>query len=172
MKKYIFYIFLILFQSISIAQITDYELGAKLNRGYYQQTGFFDLSDPEAVNIKVAVWGFVRYPGKYIVPTYTTVLDLLSFAGGPSDAADLEDLRIYRTNEDGTQQLLKINYNDIMWESELELRTRRVPSLEAGDILVITGEPRLYARDKVSIWLSILSALISLTILVLNIVRN
>jgi polysaccharide export outer membrane protein len=172
MKKYFFYIFLILFQTISIAQITDYELGAKLNRGYYQQTGYFDLSDPEAVNIKVAVWGFVRYPGKYIVPTYTTVLDLLSYAGGPSDDADLEDLRLYRTNEDGKQELIKINYNDIMWESNLDQKYRIVPGIEAGDILVVTGEPRLYARDKVSLWLSILSALISLTILVLNIVKN
>jgi hypothetical protein len=168
----IFLLVAFLIPNIAFSQITDYELGAKLSRGQYQQSGYFDLSDPEAVNIKVAVWGFVRYPGKYLVPTYTTVTDLLSFAGGPSDAADLEDLRLYRIKEDQTQELITFDYNDVMWESELEYKFRKVPKLEAGDILVVPGEPRLYTREKVSMWLSILSAMISLAILVLNIVRN
>ena len=66
------------------AQIKDYELGADvLGMRYQPQGGYFNYSDPEAVNVKVAVWGWVRYPGKYTVPVYTTVSDLLSFAGGP-----------------------------------------------------------------------------------------
>jgi len=167
------FLFLILsFISLN-AQVKDYELGADvLGMRYSQQGGYFNYSDPDAVNIKVAVWGWVRYPGKYTVPSYTTASDLLSYAGGPTDAADLQDLRIYRINTDSTQSMIKFNYNDLLYESRLETRYRKIPKLEAGDILVIPGEPRLYFRDHLSIWMSVFSVLISLSILILNIVRK
>lgn len=168
-------LFLLLFFLIvgkSAAQVTDYELGSSLFNRYSQQTGLFDLSDPNAVNIKVAVWGFVRYPGKYIVPSYTTISDLLSYAGGPTDAAELEELKLYRVHEDGRQELINVNFSEIMWNDKLDSKFNRAPNLEAGDILVVTGSPRLYTRDQVTLWVTILSALISLSILVLNIVRN
>jgi len=156
-----------------MAQTKDYELGADvLGMRNNAQGGYFNYSDPEAINIGVSVWGWVKYPGRYKVPIYTTVSDLLSFAGGPSDAADLEDLRLYRVNADSTQNIIKFNYNDLLYESQLETRYRKIPKLEAGDIMVVPGEPRLYFRDHFSIWMSVFSVLISLSILVLNIVRN
>ncbi len=172
MKSILAFITVLFIVSNTYSQIKDYELGSSMLQRYNQQSGYFDLSDPESVNIKVAVWGFVKYPGKYIVPVYTTVLDLLSYAGGPTDAAHLDDLRIYRINSDSTQSLIKVNYNDIMYESQLDSRTARLPHLEAGDVLVVPGAPRLYTRETVSIIVSVLSALISLTILILNITRN
>lgn len=173
-RNLVLIIFIVSLSGINLfGQTKDYELGASIlaNR-FNQQSGFFDFSDPESVNIKVSVWGFVRYPGKYVVPIYTTVIDLLSYAGGPTDAAHLDDLRIYRVNEDSTQVLLKVDYNDIMYESKLSKEYKKPPSLEAGDILVVPGSPRLYTRDQVSIWVSVLSALISLSILILNITRK
>ena len=57
--------FVLGFVSLS-AQVKDYELGADVSGlRYAQQSGNFDLSDPEAVNIKVSVWGWVKYTGKY-----------------------------------------------------------------------------------------------------------
>jgi polysaccharide export outer membrane protein len=165
-------IFIILINTLQ-AQVKNYELGADVaGMRFAPQGGYFNYSDPEAVNIKVAVWGWVRYPGKYTVPSYTSVSDLLSLAGGPTDAADLEDLRIYRVNEDSTQSMIKFNYNDLLYESKLQSKYRKIPKLDAGDILVIPGEPRLYFRDHFSIWMSLFSVLISLTILVINIVRQ
>ncbi|MBI5730180.1 MAG: SLBB domain-containing protein [Ignavibacteriales bacterium] len=165
-------IFIILINTIQ-AQIKDYELGADVaGMRFAPQGGYFNYSDPEAVNIKVAVWGWIKYPGKYTVPSYTSVSDLLSLAGGPTDGSDLEDLRIYRVNEDSTQSMIKFNYNDLLYESKLQSKYRKVPKLDAGDILVIPGEPRLYFRDHFSIWMSLFSVLISLTILVLNIIRK
>jgi hypothetical protein len=157
----------------SSAQVKDYELGADvLGTRYNPQGGYYNYSDPEAVNVKVSVWGWVKYTGKYTVPSYSTVADLLSYAGGPTDAADLEDLRIYRINDDSTQTMIKFTYNDLLYESKLESKFRKVPKLEAGDILVVPGEPRLYFRDHFSMWMSVFSVLISLSILVLNIVRK
>lgn len=171
-SKYILVVMLLFISNFALSQVKDYELGSPLLNRYNQQSGYFDFSDPEAINIKVSVWGFVRYPGKYVVPIYTTVIDLLSYAGGPTDAAHLDDLRIYRVTEDSSQVLIKIDYNDIMYESKLSKDYKKPPALEAGDILVVPGSPRLYTRDKVSLWLSIISAMTSLTILILNIVKK
>ncbi|MHB8904807.1 MAG: SLBB domain-containing protein [Melioribacteraceae bacterium] len=167
------FIILILGYVSLAAQVKDYELGADvLGARLNPQGGYYNYSDPEAVNIKVSVWGWVKFTGKYTVPSYSTVADLLSYAGGPTDAADLEDLRIYRLNDDSTQTMIKFTYNDLLYESKLETKYRKVPKLEAGDILVVPGEPRLYFRDHFSIWMSVFSVLISLSILVLNIVRK
>jgi polysaccharide export outer membrane protein len=167
------FIFLLLAALSISAQTKDYELGADvLGMRSVTQGGYFNYSDPEAINIGVSVWGWVKYPGRYKVPIYTTVSDLLSFAGGPSDAADLEDLRLYRVNADSSQSIIKFNYNDLLYESQLETKYRKIPKLDAGDILVVPGEPRLYFKDHFSIWMSVFSVLISLSILILNIVRK
>ncbi|MBK6680959.1 MAG: hypothetical protein IPG53_13500 [Ignavibacteriales bacterium] len=47
-----------------------------------------------------------------------------------------------------------------------------IPTLQPGDILLLKGEPRFFFRDYFSIGLQILSAAISLVILILNITRN
>ena len=105
------------------------------------------------------------------MPDFTSVAELISYAGGPSDDSDLEHLRIYRIGENNKQKMILFDYNDLMWEDQLEYRHRRVPSLKPGDVLIIPGTPRLYFRDWFSIGLSVFSALIQLTILILNITK-
>ena len=147
------------------AQITDMELG----RGSFSRSGLYDFSDPGTINIKVAVWGYVSRPGKYVVPDYTTVSDLLSFAGGPSRDSELDDLRIYRTLENGTEEMIKFNYNDIMWENNLNTKIRFTPKLQASDILVIPGSPKLFWTDWFNIGLQIFSITLSIVSLLLAI---
>lgn len=156
---------------VSFGQSKGYDLGSSGVRTF-QQSGFFDLSDPETVNITVSVWGWVRYPGKYKIPVNTDISDLISFAGGPVEGADLEDIRVIRVLEDSTQQMIKFSFNDVMYESKLQNRYRKVPKLDAGDVLVMPGEPKLYFRDHFSIWMSVISMLISLSILALNIIKG
>jgi hypothetical protein len=171
MKKLYLISLLFLVTNFTLAQGNDSQIGTP-NAGLTNWQGnLFDYSDPQAINIKVSVWGFVRSPGRYIIPSYTTVTDLLSFAGGPTDGSDLEDLRIYRMLEDGSQQLIKFDYNDLMWENKLSTKSRFIPNLQASDILIVPGAPRLYFRDWFGIGISIFSALISLSILIINIVR-
>jgi SLBB domain len=153
-------------------QNNNYSLGANMLDRQNNQSGFFDFSDPTTVNIKVSVWGWVRYPGKYIVPVYTTPVDLLSLAGGPTDAADLEDLRIYKEGEDSTQSMIKFSYNDVLYEKHLTTRYRKVPKLEAGDILVVPGEPRVYFVQSFGLWLSVISVITSVVILLYTILKK
>jgi len=171
--KYILPVFLLIGIFTMNAQTKDYELGADI-LGFRnpQQGGFYNYSDPEAVNIKVNVWGWLRFPGRYTVPSYTTVMDLISYAGGPTDGAILEDLRIYRIKPDSTEEMIKFSYNDLLYGTELESDFNKGPRLQAGDILLVPGEPKIYTRERVSMWTSILGALVSITILILNITNN
>jgi SLBB domain len=163
---------LLLFITAAKGQDKNYSLGANLLDRAYNQSGYFDFSDPSTVNIKVSVWGWVRYPGKYTVPVYTSPVDLLSLAGGPTDAADLEDLRIYKEGEDSTQTMIKFSYNDVLYEKHLATKYRKVPKLEAGDILVVPGEPRVYFAQSFQLWLSLVSVVTSIVILLYTIFKK
>jgi len=165
-------LFFILICSISYAQVKDYELGSANNLRNPTQGGYYDYSDPGTVNIKVAVWGYVKFPGRYTIPINTTMIDLLSYAGGPLVDANMDDIRLYKVDENSNQELTKYNYNDLLWSEGLKSTPKKIPGLEAGDVLVVPGEPKYFFRENLSMWLSILSALISLTILVLNITKN
>ena len=49
----------------------------------------YDYSTPNTVNIKVQLWGYVRFPGFYIVAVGTSINELISLGGGPMEDATL-----------------------------------------------------------------------------------
>jgi NADH:ubiquinone oxidoreductase subunit F (NADH-binding) len=169
MKKITVLIFLTI-PLFLFAQDENIQIGSSMNQLRQSQGAFFDYSNPESINIKVAIWGFVRYPGKYIIPMNSTVNDLLSYSGGPTEDAHLDEIKIVRTEADSTQRIINLHYEDIMWNEINRIRSKDAPIL-AGDVLVVPGEERLYFRDYFSITLSVISTLISLSILILNIVQ-
>jgi hypothetical protein len=154
----------------SFAQQEDYQLGLNPNALRQSQGAFYDYSDPEGINIKVSVWGYVRFPGKYIIPQRSDIKELLSYAGGISDDSNLDDLRIYRLNEDSSQTMLKFNYEDLWWSEDLK-QDLKLERLQAGDILVVPGRNRLYWENYLSLTLSIVGVLISLTTLIVTLNR-
>jgi hypothetical protein len=155
-----------LFATAVYAQVKDYELGTPSvnNRNY--NAGYYDYSDPFSINFKVSVWGYVPHPGRYNVPENITLLDLLSYAGGPDDNALLEDLRLYRLKDDGTQEMIIFDFDDLWREKGLYNEKREIIKLQAGDIVVVPGEPRLYFKDWFSITISTVGTLISLATLI------
>ncbi len=102
------------------AQNSELQVGSNTDQLRQNQGAYYDYSDPTSLNIKVAVWGFVKYPGKYIIPIESNVYDLLSYAGGPTEDAHLDDLRIFRTAADSEQSMVKFNYNDLLWDENLK----------------------------------------------------
>jgi protein involved in polysaccharide export with SLBB domain len=138
-------------------------LGTRIYDDYrYPRAGYYDFSDEGAVNIKVSVWGYVERPGKYVIPDYSTVYDLLSFAGGPNQNAEMDDLRIYRTLENGNEEMIKFNFDDILWGEKIEVNHRFIPKLEPSDILVVPGSPRYFFKDWFNLGLQIVSVVASL----------
>jgi len=157
-----------LFFVLNIFAQEDVQIGTSLSQLRQSQGGYYDYSDPESVNIKTSVWGFVKYPGKYIIPHYSNAFDLLSFAGGPSEDANLDDIRIFRINKDSSQTFIDLDYKDFLWNKDLTSE-KQAPRILSGDILLIPGDDRLYFRDYFTLTLSVLSVLISLAILIINI---
>lgn len=162
-----FFIIGLILSANSVAQNQDYQLG--MNPDYVRQTqgAFYDYSDPNGINIKVSVWGYVKFPGRYVVPERSNVKDLISFAGGISDDSYLDDMRIYRINRDSSQSLLKYNYEDLWWNEELKQQIS-MDRLQAGDLLIIPGRPRLYWENYLTLTLSIVGVLLSLATLIIT----
>ena len=132
--------------------------------------GHYDYSDPDAVNIKVLVWGYVDYPGQYIIPSTSSVNDLLALAGGPNPNAHTDDLRLFRVNPDSSQTMIKFDYDDLLWNNKLTKRVI-IPELKAGDILLVPGSPRYFFRDYLGLTLSIVSTIASVAVLLITIFK-
>lgn len=163
-------LFSLLFFNSFVSAQDKYQIGSDLKNLRQTQGGYFDYSDPSGINIKVQLWGYVKYPGYYIVPINSTISELFSYAGGPLVDAKLDDVRILKTLEDSTIIMNKLNYNDLMWEETLS-RPIDFPRLNAGDIVVVPGEPRYFIRQDISFFLSILTAVISSAALIISITR-
>ena len=160
-KIILFFLILLTCSFITKAQ-EDVRIGQTpldLRRGY-QQGGMFDYSDPETVNITVQVWGYVKYPGQYTIPGYSDVNNLLSLAGGPTEDANIDDLRLF-----------KFNYNDLLWNDELSKKVR-IPDLHAGDVLLVPGEPRFFFKDYFSLITSLVGTLVSVATLLVIIYKK
>ena len=67
------------------------------------------LGNEDELQMKVHIWGQVREPGEKLVPYETTVLELISKAGGPAQYANLSKVRVTRESESWhlTQESLK-----------------------------------------------------------------
>ncbi|MDZ4713516.1 MAG: SLBB domain-containing protein [bacterium] len=141
-----------------------------------QQGGFYNYGDKDKVNIEVNVWGYVKFPGKYLIPKGSTIMDLISYSGGPLTETKLEDIRLFRPKNDSLRitedRVIELNYNDLFWEERVSSKSKYNSEMIPGDILILTGEPRYFARDNVNFILSISAVLISIGILLVSIVKK
>ncbi|MEK7728579.1 MAG: SLBB domain-containing protein [candidate division KSB1 bacterium] len=64
----------------------------------YRGAQYF-LGDEDELLMRVNIWGFVRKPGQYMVPTDTDLISLISFAGGPVEQAKVKAIKIVRIND-------------------------------------------------------------------------
>ena len=142
----------------------DIQIGKSL-KGNSSGAAFYDYSDPGDINIKVMVWGYVKFPGQYIIPSASGVNELLSLAGGPTQDANIDDLKLFRINPDSSQTIVKFNYSDLLWNNNDLSKPLKIPGLHAGDILLVPGSPKWYLKDYLGLALSIVSTVASIATL-------
>lgn len=118
--------------------------------------------------MKVGVWGSVQFPGTYLLSEKSTVLDVISLAGGVSPTSDLDEMKIFRMKSDSTYEIIKFNYSELLWKDNLE-KFKPAPRLLPGDIILLPGEPRLFWREYLSLGLSVISTLLSITLSIIYI---
>ncbi len=172
MKFKVYLLLLLVFTGISYSQIDS-----SLILGLSQKNStvsVFDLSDPTGVNMEVNLWGFIRYPGRYRVPVHTTFLDLLTFAGGPIEDSNLDDIRILRNANDPTKNatVIKLNYDDILWGDQVSTKPKNNPTLQPGDVVVVLREKRYTFRDYLQIYVPIITSIVSIATLLITISKN
>ncbi len=83
-------------------------------------------------SLRVYITGQVAKPGVYPLTAPTTVLQLISLAGGLHEFAKSKDIVITRT-EGGTQQLLRFNYRDVLKGKNLKQNVE----LKPGDTVLV-----------------------------------
>jgi hypothetical protein len=141
-----------------------------------QNGSFYNYSDKNKVNIEVNIWGFVKNPGKYLIPKGSSVQDLISYSGGPILESNLEDIRLFRPKNDSLEisedKIINLNYNDLLWAEKVGTNKFVNPTLEPGDILVFPGGPRYFFRDNIALIASLTSVLVSVAILIVTITKK
>ena len=168
--KILFSILLISGFTTFIYSQDDIQIGSSSGRLLTTPAGaFYDYSSSSEVNIKVQLWGYVRFPGYYIVPAGISISELISYAGGPTEDARLDDIRVTKIKEGSKTIMLKYNYDDLMWEENLNNQIN-FNRLEAGDIVIVPGYPRYFVRDDISFYLTIVTALASISALIISII--
>lgn len=168
MKKIFYISVFVLFAALAIFAQDDVQIGSNLGNRTQSQGGLFDYSDPAGFNIKVQLWGYVKYPGYYVIPAKSNLNDILSFAGGPLEDAMMDDIRIYRQTETGQEKLAKYNLNDLLWGDSL-MTEIVFPKLDAGDVILVPGEPRYFVREDVQFFVSLTLAITTIAVLILSI---
>jgi len=132
----------------------------------------YDVGDPEGVNIEVNLWGFIKFPGRYIIPVKTTLMDLLSYAGGPLEDSDLNEIRIIRnpTNTSEKPTLIKLDYNDLLWKDKISKVNKNNPEIYSGDLIVVMEERKYFFREDVGFILAVTTSLFTLATFVLTLI--
>jgi len=126
-------ILLLFFSSISFAQL--FESGTRIVTGGGSSAYYF-VGKTGELTITVNLWGFVRNPGRYEVPSSTDLVQLISYGGGPLKEAKLKDVKIIRNvREDLTivEKVIKVNVEKIIEDGEPS------PILLPGDTVVVPG---------------------------------
>jgi hypothetical protein len=172
MKRDIILFTLVFFSFIKILYAqNDIQIGSQQGAANNQRGAFFDYSDPSGVNIKVQLWGYVEFPGYYVVPAGFSVNELISLGGGPTQDALLNDIRVIKLKDGSQPEMVKYNYNNLMWDENIKSQIKYV-KLNAGDIVVIPGEPRYFLRQDIAFYLGIITALASIAALIISITHN
>jgi hypothetical protein len=98
-------------------------------------------------------------------------MDLMSYSGGPMESSNLEEIRIIRGALDSTGkqgQVIKLNYNDMMWEDRVHSDTKRNPVMQAGDVVVVMQEIRYKFRDDLQLIIPIISTVLTVVTFIIT----
>lgn len=127
---------------ITLPLVSDVQAGGltpELLRDRIREQAAKFIEDPNVTVVvkqinsrRVYVTGQVGKPGAYPLSNPTTVLQLLSMAGGVSEFADYKKIVVMRT-EDGKQRALKFNYRDVTRGKNLQQNIL----LKPGDTVVV-----------------------------------
>jgi hypothetical protein len=106
----------------------------------------FRMDASQQLLIEVHVWGEVNKPGSYQVPDGSTLLDVISVAGGPTQYAALTRVRL--SHAPGTAPRIQTIDLDRYLTRE---RAVLPPVMKPGDAVLVPRNARFFWKDAVSL---------------------
>ena len=131
--------------------------------------GYFIYAKPFEVTMTVNLWGEIPQQGIYVLSTNTDIVQLISYAGGPRDRSNLEEVLVYRTSarKDVKTRTLKIvNVRDI-----LEGKAEPLP-LAPGDMIVVKKLPEKVSTMEILTIVNTSATLVVLGLSIYTIVKK
>lgn len=99
-------------------------------------TAYYYISKAGEITMPVNLWGAVKNPGRYEIPISTDLVELLSFAGGPTGNATMDEVRIIRTvRRDNLMRKVEFVVN----LDEMQKLDEKALDLEPGDTVIMEG---------------------------------
>lgn len=137
-------------------------------------TNYFNYSDPGKINIEVNVLGGVKFPGRYLVPQGTNVIEILSLSGNVIDEETADYIRLIRSSQQNGKlsdsNIITLNYKNLFLDEKLKSVNKLNPILSHGDILVVPIHPETTFWDKFIRISSIVAPLVTLATLIISII--
>ncbi len=87
----------------------------------------------------------LNFPDNILFLPPAVLMILLGLAGGPTQDAELDNLKLFRINPDSSQTIIQFDYNDLLWSDNKLEKPIKIPKLKAGDILLVPGEPKIFS---------------------------
>jgi hypothetical protein len=97
------------------------------------------------VLIKVNLWGAVHQPGIHSIPAKTDLLTLLSYAGGPTDKAILDEVTIKR-DLGSSRKLIRVDMEALVKGS-----SHHHIDLAPNDVIVVPAKDPLISQDTLAV---------------------
>jgi protein involved in polysaccharide export with SLBB domain len=105
---------------------------------------YYYIAKPGELTVQVNIWGFVKNPGRYEVPSSTDLIQLISYAGGPVQYAKLDEVKLTRfvmNDSTGAKEELTIDLEHLGRVNRSSL------TLYPGDTIFIDHDSMLTLRD-------------------------
>jgi polysaccharide biosynthesis/export protein len=125
-----------LLNDVKAAGLTPEQLRDAVNTA---ASKFFEVDPNITINIKailsrkVFITGSVGKPGPYLLAAPTSVLQLISMAGGLTEFAKQKDISVMRKDENGKPVRLPFNYKDVSRGKNLKQNIE----LKPGDTVIV-----------------------------------
>jgi protein involved in polysaccharide export with SLBB domain len=131
------------------AQVQEGVLGSTIPSAASVASYYF-ISKPGELTMQVNIWGYVRNPGRYEIPSSTDLIQLVSYAGGPIPDGDMSDVKVTR--------LLK---NDSTYtHQEFNVDLADLTNIKSTDLNLYPGDTIFIDRTSWSSFRDILTVMI------------
>ncbi len=101
----------------------------------YQEVAVVSVVVQSVNSYKVFIVGEVRAPGVYQLKSRTSVLQALAIAGGFTQFASKNKIRLVRVKSDGTEESIRVRFDDLVYGDDDKMEQNLI--LKSGDTILV-----------------------------------